>query len=279
MDVGSTVQREDRDVTAAGTRLAVRSYHPAEARDAVPRTTLVFLHEGLGCIEMWKGFPSQIVAEIGVPGLAYDRRGHGRSEGLRRPRGADYLHRLAFEELPAVLDACSVATPVLVGHSDGATIALLYAARHPTAAVVAEAAHAFVEEAALAGIRATLARYAEGDLSRRLSRYHGVKTDALVHSWADTWLAPWFRGWDVTGELRDVTCPVLLLQGADDGYATPAHLDAIARSLGGPVTSRLLARCGHAPHRDRPRQTLELVRRFIGSVVDQRTSEAQSPAG
>jgi pimeloyl-ACP methyl ester carboxylesterase len=230
--------------------------------------TLVFLHEGLGCVEMWKGFPAALVAAAGLRGLAYDRRGHGRSEGLRRARGADYLHRLAFEELPAVLDACSVATPVLVGHSDGATIALLYAARHPTAAVVAEAAHAFVEEAALAGIRATLTRYTEGDLRCRLSRYHGGKTDALVHAWADTWLAPWFRGWDVTEELREVTCPVLLLQGADDGYATPAHLDAIARSLGGPVTSRLLEGCGHAPHRDLPRRTLDLVTRFLDGVVE-----------
>jgi pimeloyl-ACP methyl ester carboxylesterase len=257
------LEREDLELEVGGARLAVRRLRPSAAAATAP--TLVFLHEGLGCTDAWRAFPERLVRATGLPALLYDRRGYGRSSALERPWGVDYLHRAALEELPAVLAACAVVRPLLVGHSDGGTIALLFAARHDPLAIVAEAAHGFVEEAARAGIRRTERRWASGDLKRGLERLHGAKAEAIFRSWADTWLAPWFDGWSITGELPAVTCPALLLQGADDEYASPAHLAEIAGRLAGPVRSELLAGCGHAPHHEAPEVVIDLIVEWMAS--------------
>jgi pimeloyl-ACP methyl ester carboxylesterase len=256
------VQRERATIKAAGRWLAVQRVRPDRARGGPP---LVFLHEGLGCIAMWRDFPSRLCARVGLEGIAYDRWGHGLSEPLDRPRDARYLHDEALVFLPEVLRELGVARAVLVGHSDGGTIALLFAAAFPraTAAVVAEAAHVFVEEVTLAGIRAAVAAYAATDLPARLARYHGEKTDALFRAWHETWLSPAFRGWNIEAELPRVACPALALQGELDEYGTAAQVEAIARGVTGPVESELLPGCAHVPHRQAADALLERVARFL----------------
>lgn len=255
---------EDFSLGIDGVRLAARSLTPLPA-PAADSPTLVFLHEGLGSIEGWRSFPTRLVAATGLPALLFDRRGYGGSDPLDRPWGIGYLHRAALEELPAVLAACSIERPLLIGHSDGGTIALLFAAHHRPAAVVTEAAHIFVEQAARDGIDRTVHRWRHGDLRRRLERFHGPQTEAIFRSWADTWRAPWFDDWTIVEELRAVTCPALLLQGAEDEYATPEHLDEIARRLSGPVEAELLAGCGHAPHLDRPDLVIGHIVRWLAA--------------
>lgn len=260
------LEREDFELEVGGARLAARRLRPPGVRADGP--VLVLLHEGLGCIEAWRSFPERLVQATGLEALLYDRRGYGRSSALDRPWGVDYLHRAALDELPGVLAACAVERPLLVGHSDGGTIALLAAAHHAPVAVVTEAAHGFVEEAARAGIRRTIVRWEQGDLRRRLERLHGANAEPVFRSWADTWLAPWFDGWSITAELSAVTCPALLLQGADDEYATAGHLAEIAARLGGRVRAELLAACGHAPHHDAPELVVELVAGWRAAVAD-----------
>lgn len=257
------LQREDLELEVGGARVVARRLWPGAAAAAAP--TLVLLHEGLGCVDAWRAFPERLVRATGLPALLYDRRGYGRSSALDRPWGVDYLHRAALEELPAVLAACAVERPLLVGHSDGGTIALLAAAHHDPVAVVTEAAHAFVEEATRTGIRRTELRWASGELRRGLERLHGPKAESIFRSWADTWLAPWFDGWSITGELPAVTCPALLLQGADDEYATPGHLAEIAARLGGPGRAELLPGCGHAPHHEAPTVVIDLIVDWLSS--------------
>ena len=257
------VEREDLELEVGGVLLAARRLRPAGP--AAGAATLVLLHEGLGCIEAWKSFPKRLVQATGLPALLYDRRGYGRSGTLDRPWGVDYLHRAALDELPGVLAACAIERPLLLGHSDGGTIALLYAAHHEPVAIITEAAHVFVEEAARAGIRRTERRWASGNLKRGLERLHGPKAEAIFRSWADTWLAPWFDGWSITGELPAATCPALLLQGADDEYATPGHLAEIAARLGGPVRAELLPGCGHAPHHEAPTVVIDLIVDWLSS--------------
>jgi pimeloyl-ACP methyl ester carboxylesterase len=256
------LQRERSAIKAAGRRLAVQRLRPDRAREGPP---LVFLHEGLGCIAMWKDFPSRLSSRLRLEGVSYDRWGHGQSEPLDRPRDARYLHDEALVFLPEALRELGVARAVLVGHSDGGTIALLFAAAHPrmAAAVVAEAAHVFVEEITLAGIRAAVAAYAATDLPARLARYHGEKTDGLFRAWHETWLSPAFRDWNTGAELSRVTCPTLVLQGEADEYGTAAQVEAIARGVAGPVESELLPGCAHVPHHQAADAVLERVARFL----------------
>jgi pimeloyl-ACP methyl ester carboxylesterase len=226
--------------------------------------TLVFLHEGLGSLDLWRGFPARVVAACGCPAVVYSRRGHGRSEPLTGRREPDYLVREAREALPALLAALGVANPLLVGHSDGASIALIHAASGaPVRGIVAMAPHAFVEEITLAGIRATRELYETTDLRARLARWH-EDVDATFYGWCDIWLDPRFRGWNIRSLLPDVTCPLLLIQGEDDEYGTLAQLDAIAAGVSGPAEMLALADCGHTPWRDQADVVAAAIARFVG---------------
>lgn len=229
---------------------------------------MVFLHEGLGCIAMWKDFPARLCERLGCEGVVYDRWGYGRSEAFDRPRTVRYLHDEAELFLPEVLDALAVPRALLFGHSDGGTIALLFAAAHPerTAALVTEAAHVFVEEVTLAGIKAAGEAYATTDLPRRLARYHGEKTDGVFKAWYDTWLSPEFRSWNIEAALPRITAPILILQGAEDEYGTPSQVEAIARGVGGPATSAILPGCAHVPHLQAPDLVLDRVAAFVDGL-------------
>lgn len=250
-------------LAAAGRRLDYRWIEP----QADDRPALVFLHEGLGSVELWKDFPDEVAAATRCGVLVYSRFGYGRSDPLDGPRGTDYLHREAREALPDVLAACAISDPVLIGHSDGASIALIHAAtaNRPVRGLVLEAPHVFVEDVTIAGIEEAGQAWRETDLGHRLARYHADPRGAF-QGWYDTWLNPDFRAWNIEAVLPAVTCPILLIQGEDDEYATLAQLDAIERQSGGRVERLDLPACGHSPHRERPRETLDAIVRFVGTL-------------
>ncbi len=247
-------------LTAAGRRLEFRWIEPT----ASDRPTLVFLHEGLGSIAQWKTFPDAVAAATGCGALIYSRYGFGQSDPLTELRDVDYLAHEALIALPAVLSARNIVDPILIGHSDGATIALLYASdvRWSTRAIVIEAPHVFVEDVGLTGIERAREAYRAGDLRRKLGKYHR-DVDAMFNGWADTWLHPEFRAWNMESRLPDVRCPVLLIQGTDDPYASTAQVDAITRQVRGPVDVMFLPECAHTPHVEREREVLEAMVRFI----------------
>ena len=213
------VERATLSVEVLGRKLAVERLRPERAQDG---PTLVFLHEGLGCIAFWRDVPARLSTRLGLPAIVHDRQGHGRSAPLREPRGLRYLHEEAEEQLPALLDALGIAEAILIGHSNGGTIALLFAASFPerTRALATLAAHVFVEDVTIEGIKTTVQAYATGDLRARLERHRGPRTDALFHAWADTWQAPWFWDWNIEECLPRVTAPALIVQGEADRYGT-----------------------------------------------------------
>lgn len=248
-----------------GTRLELASI-PAPAPDAESPAPLVFLHEGLGSIVLWRDWPAQLCAATGRAGWLYSRRGYGRSSPIADVRGSgrhrpDYLHREALVVLPELLARLGLRQPVLVGHSDGATIALLHASRHPVTAVVVMAPHLMVEEITTRAIREVCAAYEQGPLRQRLARYHD-DVDSAFWQWADIWLDPAFQDFDIRAECRAITAPVLAIQGEDDEYATLAQLDELAAAA--PQTQRLaLPDCRHTPYRDQPDAVNAAIVRFL----------------
>lgn len=237
------------------------------ARD--PSTsTLVLLHEGLGSIGLWRDFPQALAMATGARTIVFSRYGHGRSDPPPTPRTPRFMHEEATEVLPAVLGAVGAHDPVLVGHSDGASIALIYAAEHPARAVVAIAPHVFVEEMCLEEIRAAREAYRQSGLRERMATHHR-DPDAAFHGWNDVWLDPEFRAWDITDSVARIECPLLLIQGERDQYGTMAHLDTIERLARGQV-QRVHLDCHHAPHLECPEETLGAVAGFVAQRVSAR---------
>ncbi|MBX0291416.1 alpha/beta hydrolase [Hymenobacter sp. HSC-4F20] len=236
---------------------------------AEQRPWLVFLHDSLGSIRLWREWPRQLAEDLECHALIYDRRGYGESApfgpGGRTPA---YLEEEA-PTVPAVLAACGVRRAVLVGHSDGGTLALLVAATHPglVAAAVTIGAHVFVEQETLSGIQQARQQLATTDLRQRLARYHGDKTDVLFRAWTDTWLSPAFRAWNIETYLPRITCPVLAVQGAADEYGTPAQVTAIVGQVAGLARPALLPGLGHTPHRQRPEYVAQLTTAFLRETM------------
>ena len=247
-------------VDVAGHRLeCLRIPGPASA------PTLVFLHEGLGSLAMWKDFPERVAGATGCPTLVYSRPGYGHSSPAALPRRPDYMHKEAQSILPALLDRLGIMDPLLIGHSDGASIALLHAASgggRAARGVVALAPHVFVEDVSIASIAEARREYETTDLRDRLGRYH-ADPDVAFRGWNDIWLSPGFRGWNIEGCLPGVRCPLLLIQGLDDEYGSTAQLDAIERQVGGKVARLELADCRHSPHRDQPEATVAAIAEFV----------------
>ena len=227
---------------------------------------LVFLHEGLGSVELWRGFPAAVAAATGRAALVFSRHGYGRSSVVTKARRPDYMHREADVVLPGLLTHLGVERPVLVGHSDGASIALLHAgAGHPVSGLVLLAPHVFVEDRSVAGIAAARDAYRTTGLADAMRKYH-VDADATFRGWNDIWLSPSFRDWNIEDRLPGIDCRVLAVAGEDDQYGTPAQLDAIERGVRGPVERLLLPGVGHAPHLERPVETKKAVVSFISRL-------------
>jgi len=251
-------------VTMRGHRIEIERIGGARA-DA---PTLVFLHEGLGSVALWRDFPAKLAARTGAAALVYSRRGYGKSDRLDEPRKVDYMHEEALTVLPALLGELGIFDPILIGHSDGASIALIHAGggRWPVPALILEAPHVFVEDVTVASIAQAKHAYRTSGLGSRLARHHD-DPDHAFWGWNDIWLDPAFRSWTIEEVLPGVRCPVLAIQGADDEYGTLAQLDAIERGVSGAFERLVLAHCKHSPHRDQEALTLQAMAGFIERIM------------
>lgn len=247
----------------------VRIEHAWIARERSDAPLIVFLHEGLGSLSMWRDFPSRLCAATGCRGLVWSRPGYGRStpRAAEEAWGLDFMHRQAHEVLPAVLEAAGVDAqrepPWLLGHSDGGSITLLYAARFAdrVAGAIVLAPHIVVEDLSVASIEKARIAYETTDLRDKLARHHD-DPDSAFWGWNRIWLHPPFRQWSIEDEIAAIRCPLLAVQGIDDEYGTLEQIRGIARRV--PQTELLeLARCGHSPHRDRPEALIDAVSAFM----------------
>jgi len=263
--------------------------------------TLVFLHEGLGCVALWRDFPERLVEQTGCGALVYSRAGYGNSDPVTLPRPVRFMHDEALITLPQVLHAFAIREAILVGHSDGGSIALIHAGaagernfQHedtkdtktteskgnkpdtlsPTIiqGLILEAPHVFVEEHGLKNIRSIGEEYQHGQLRTRLERYHGKNVDVAFHGWHDVWLNPEFAAWNIEEYLPRVRVPVLLIQGEDDRYGTLAQVGAIEAGIPSPVRTVVLADCGHNPHLEQPNRTIAVMKEFVAGVECSRKS-------
>ncbi|MET0395853.1 MAG: alpha/beta hydrolase [Longimicrobiaceae bacterium] len=254
---------------AGGHRLEYAWHGPPP--DAAP--TLVFLHEGLGCVSLWRGFPERLAEATGCGALVYSRAGYGRSDPVPLPRPVRFMHDEGLRVLPEVLDAAGVRDAVLVGHSDGASIALVHAGSGTAdrvRALVLEAPHVFVEDVSVRSIAAIGEAYRHGGLRDRLARHHGANVDCAFHGWNGVWLDPEFRAWSIEEFLPRVSVPILVVQGEADEYGTLAQVEAVRGGAAGPVEAVVLPGVGHSPHRDAPEATLAAMARFVSAVLGNR---------
>lgn len=255
------------DIDWAGRRVRIEHQWIGAQRRGQP--LIVFLHEGLGSLSMWRDYPAQLCDAIGWRGLVYSRPGYGRStpRAAEEAWGLDFMHRQAEEVLPALFEALDIDTaadrPWLFGHSDGGSIALLHAARFPgrVAGAIVLAPHILVEDLSVKSIEKARTAYLETDLRQRLARHHD-DPDSAFWGWNDIWLHPPFKAWSIEQEIRSITCPLLAVQGLDDEYGTLEQIHGIARRL--PHTQLIeLAECGHSPHRDQPAALTAAASRFL----------------
>jgi pimeloyl-ACP methyl ester carboxylesterase len=261
-------------VGAAGEVMLVAGGHRLKARwfagaGRPGRPAIVLLHQGLGSLTQWRGFPERLAAAAGAAVVGYDRWGHGGSEPLGGPRSPDFLAEEAERTLPEVLDRLGLADAVIYGHSDGGTIALLFAAAHPgrVRALVSESAHVFAEAHSAQGFADTIAAFETGDLRARLARHHGASVDTMFRGWADVWRSPAMRDWRITGRLAAIRSPVLVIQGERDDHCLPAQAEEIARGVGGPSELWIVPGAGHAAHLEATEAVAARVAAFVDRIL------------
>ena len=250
-------------LTAQNLRL---EYELIPGQRAAPQ--LCLLHEGLGCVALWRDLPARLAAATGCRTLVYSRQGYGQSDRLAAPRAVDYMHREGLEVLPLVLQELGVDDPVLIGHSDGASIAMIYAGSGGwrVRGLVLIAPHVFVEARTIAGIEAAAVAYRTTDLKQRLARYH-AHPDETFWGWNDIWLRPEFRAWNIESFLGGIDCPLSLIQGADDEYGTLAQFERIRRGVASrDITELVLPDCGHTPQRDQPASLERAITDFVAKL-------------
>lgn len=260
------------EVVADGKRLEAVAYGPPP--EEAP--TIVMLHEGLGCVELWRDFPARLAAGTGWGAFAYSRAGYGRSDPVDLPRPLDYMTREARFSLPTVLEAIRFQRGILLGHSDGASIAAIYAGERFDGRVdglALMAPHVFTEAPGLASIAEARRAYKAGDLRAKLARYH-AHVDSAFLGWNGAWLDPGFMAWNIEDAIGRWRVPALLIQGADDQYGTLAQIRAIEARTPAPVASLILDACRHSPQIDQPQAALDAIVRFCAHV-----GKAEAPRG
>jgi len=252
---------EFKFLTVDGKQLETLRYSPAGKG-----ATIVMLHEGLGSVAMWKDFPERVAEATGCGVLVYSRYGHGKSQRLAEKRSVDFMHYEAKVILPELFHQFEVQRPILLGHSDGGSIALIYAGTWPeqVRGLVLEAPHVFVEDFGLRSTVAIRKVYEASDLREKLSRYH-EHVDEMFRGWNDIWLDPQFREWNIEGFLGAISCPTLVIQGENDEYGTLAHVEVIQRGVPG-AQGLILPRCGHSPHREQTELTLDAISKFVAAL-------------
>ena len=251
-----------------GTRLEVQHLTPRKPRSAL--APMVFLHEGLGSVALWRDWPAQLCEATGREAWVYSRRGYGQSDAVPDVRHTgrlqpDYLHQEAWSVLPALLTALGLVQPVLIGHSDGASIALLYGSRYPVAACVVLAPHVMVEEISVRAIEQAKIQFESGDLRQRLTRFH-ADVDGAFWQWNDVWLSAGFGSFDIREDCTHIKAPVLALQGAEDPYGSLAQIDQIALPLE-QITRQVLSPCAHSPHREQAVVTTQAITDFLKTIA------------
>jgi pimeloyl-ACP methyl ester carboxylesterase len=253
------------EIIADGKRLEAVAYGPPP--DQAP--TIVMLHEGLGCVALWRDFPAKLAAATGHGVFAYSRVGYGGSERIDLPRPLDYMSREAHLSLPVVLDAIGIERGILLGHSDGASIAAIYAGDHSDERIkglILMAPHVFTEEMGLTSIAEARGAYETGDLRAKLAKYH-AHVDSAFRGWNDAWLDPGFKAWNIEDAVGRWRVPALIIQGVDDQYGTLKQIHAIEVHSPAPVTSLILEACRHSPQIDQPQATLDAIARFCAEVM------------
>ena len=253
-------------LTVLGNALEVRWDGPSP--DDAP--TIVFLHEGLGCVSMWRDFPAKLAEATNCGALTYSRQGYGRSDPCTLPRPVRFMHDEGLIVLPALLETAGVRECVLVGHSDGGSIAIVYAGGTPAPplrGIITQAAHVFCEELSVRSIRKARDAFSNGDLREGLERHHGANTDCAFLGWNGVWLHPDFAKWNLEEYLPGIRVPMLAIQGEDDEYGTAAQTEAIENHAGGGADVMMVPNCGHAPHRDQAELVLGAMTRFIKRIV------------
>ena len=250
---------EEEYIDVLGQALFLRKYSKESNRD---HPVMVFLHEGLGSIEFWKDFPLKMIEATGLNAIVYDRQGYGKSASQKLLRTDNYLQIEAFDYLPALLDVLKIKAPILIGHSDGASIALLHASKYKDSLVLAAAPHIYVEDVTLQGIQSATDSFNDVFL-KKLEKYHGAKGESVFRAWSDTWLRESFRTWNISKELSRIECPCLILQGKNDEFATAGQFYEILALIGDKAEGCLLEDCGHSPHIQAKRKTFERMTAFV----------------
>jgi pimeloyl-ACP methyl ester carboxylesterase len=253
-------------VTVGSTRLEVARLRSAHARDEAP--AIVFLHEGLGSVAMWRDFPQRVADATGCEAVVYSRAGYGRSDPAVLPRTVRYMHDEGLVVLPALLAGLGLERPILFGHSDGGSIALICAGgtATPLTGLILMAPHVMVEDLSVASIAQAEVAWQNTDLRQRLGKYH-ADVEAAFRGWNDIWLHPDFRAWNIEETLAAIRCPVLAIQGEDDEYGTMAQIERIAAQVAD-VDLVKLADCRHSPHKDQPEAVLAAVSAFVTRLLD-----------
>lgn len=229
-------------------------------------TVLIFLHEALGSIKQWKDFPMKLCAQLSLKGIMYERRGYGNSSPILEKRDENYLHNYALVELPQLIENLQLSSKkiILVGHSDGGTMALLYAIRPSVelAGIVTMAAHVLNEPETIEGIYPAIKAWEAGKLEG-LRKYHGDKTDRLFHEWSQTWISDFFTSWDIREEIKGIEVPTLIIQGEDDQYGTVLQVKGIEEACQGISETILIEKCGHSPHLEQKELVINHITNFI----------------
>ncbi len=254
------------DFLKIGTKKIEVQWHREGKKDS---PTLVFLHEGLGCTEMWKDFPYLLSKKTRYPALIFSRLGYGASDPCPTPWKINFMHKEGLQILPAVIKEAKIKDHILIGHSDGGSIGIIYAGS-PYAkglkGLITEAAHIFCEELSVKSISDAKINYEHYDLREKLEKYHGENTENAFRGWNDVWLNQHFIKWNIEKYLPKIKAPMLAIQGLEDQYGTLNQIESIKRRVNRAIT-HIIDNCRHSPHSEQPEMVLNIMARFINEIT------------